>query len=152
MGITLFARKNDEKDADEFWKNREKELGMPVIKKTLAQVQTEKNGVPIWGILYFTEKALYFQTFKSDNWLALILSSNSGKDGRTKDETVEIPFENLRKFELRPKKNGFFNRIFRQPDIVDMEWIKSPITEELAVMTFETEGNIAEFISLMPDN
>ena len=151
MGITLFARKNDEKEADEFWKNREKELGMPVIKKLLAQVQTEKNGVPIWGILYFTEKALYFQTFKSDNWLSLILSTSSGKEGRTKDETVEIPFENLRKFELRPKKKGLFNRIFRQPDIVDMEWIKHPAVEKTTLMSFETEGDIAEFISLMPD-
>ena len=140
----LFGR-DDNIDADEFWKERERDLGTAVLEKTLGQVITEnENAPPLWGIFYTTEKALYFQTFYSENWLSAMFSGGKGRS-RSKDEIIEIPADNIELFQVRPKKTGFM-RIFHQPTIVELVWT-SPFSGKKETVVFSTEGDAEALIS-----
>ena len=140
----LFGR-DDNVDAQEFWKEREKELGMPVLAKALGQVIREETRAPLWGMFYTTAEALYFQTFYSENWLSMMFSGGRKGQGRTKDEIVEIPAGSIEYFRIRPKKKGLLN-IFRQPSVVELKW-NSPVTGNAMEMVFEMEGDADELVS-----
>ncbi len=148
MAFMLFGR-NDSVDAEEFWKEREKDLGTPVLAKALGRVIRENTQVPLWGMFYTTAKALYFQTFHSENWLSSMFSGGRKGSSRTKDETLEIPADTIDYFRIKPKKGGL-QKLFRQPPIVDLRW-KSPETGEMKEMTFEMEGDAETLISSITD-
>lgn len=140
--------KNDSVEADEFWKEREDSLGTPILGKVLGRVIRDETTIPLWGLFYTTEKALYFQTFKSDNWLASMFSNGKKGKSRTKDETIEIPAESMEFFRIKPRKGGLF-KFFHQPPVIELRW-KSPITQIVEDVIFEMEGDAAEFISTLP--
>ena len=142
----LFGNK-ESMDAEEFWRNREEELGEKVLGKTLGRVIVENDPVPLWGLFYTTSKAIYFQTFRSENWLSLLFSGGKGSN-RTKDETIEIPEKSITNLSLRPRKGGFL-RLMRQPPLVELTWT-NPITGDNQEMIFEMEGNAAAFIATLP--
>ena len=143
----LFGNK-DGVEADEFWKEREADLGTPILAKVLGQVLRDETPAPLWGLFYTTEKALYFQTFKSDNWLSAMFSNGKKSKSRTKDETIEIPAESMEYFRVRHTRGGLF-KIFHQPSVVELRW-KAPITEVVEDIVFEMEGDAAAFISTIP--
>lgn len=136
---------NDGVEADEFWNEREADLGTPILAKVLGRVIREETTAPLWGLFYTTEKALYFQTFKSDNWLSAMFSNGKKGRSRTKDETIEIPAESMEYFRVKPRKGGLF-KLFHQPPVVELRW-KSPITQVVEDMVFEMEGSAEDFIS-----
>lgn len=139
---------NDGVEADEFWKSREEDLGTPILAKVLGRVIREETPAPLWGLFYTTEKALYFQTFKSDNWLGAMFSNGKKGKSRTKDETIEIPAESMEYFRVKATKGGLF-KFFHQPPVVELRW-KSPITQLIEDIVFEMEGDAAKFISTIP--
>jgi hypothetical protein len=139
----LFGR-DDGIDAQEFWKEREEDLGTAILARTLGQVIRKDSEVPLWGMFYTTDKALYFQTFYSDNWLSAMFSGGK-KSGRTKDETIEIPAGSIEFFRIRPRKKRLLN-LFHQPEIVELRW-KSTETGEMKEMVFETDGDARTLVS-----
>ena len=143
----LFGR-NDGVEADEFWKSREEDLGTAVLGKVLGRVIRADTATPLWGLFYTTDKAIFFQTFKSDNWLSGMFSAGKKGRSRTKDETIEIPAASIEFFRVKPKKGGML-KIFHQPPIVEMRW-KSPITELVEDMVFEMEGDADAFVATVP--
>ncbi len=140
----LFGR-NDGADAEDFWKNREEDLGMPILVKVLGRVIRENTPAPLWGLFYTTEKALYFQTFHSENWLSNMFSGGKKGRGRTKDETIEIPADTIELFRVKPKKSGLLN-LFHQPPLVELRW-KSAISGFIEEMVFEMEGDADALVS-----
>jgi len=136
---------NDSLDAQEFWNEREKELGMPVLAKALGQVIQKDTTAPLWGLFYTTEKVLYFQTFYSENWLSTMFSGGRKGRSRTKDEIVEIPAGSIEYFRIRPKKTGLL-KIFRQPSVVELRW-NSTDTGDMEEMLFEMEGDAEKLVS-----
>ncbi len=137
--------KNDGDEAEVFWKERENDLGMPVLAKTLGRVVTEKSQAPLWGLFYTTEKALYFQTFRSENWLSTMFSGGKKGRGRTRDETIEISANQIEYFRVKPGKGGLM-KIFRQPPLVELRW-KSTETGSMEEMVFEMEGDAGALVS-----
>ena len=142
----LFSKK-DSKDAETFWNEREEALGTPILGKTLGRVIVENSPAPLWGLFYTTRDAVYFQTFKSDNWISMLLSSGRGT-GRTKDETIEIRRDAVITFDVQEKKGGLL-KLFRPPPLVELTW-KSAETGETETMLFEMEGNASEFVKTFP--
>ena len=144
----LFA-KNKGVDADEFWKNREEELGAPVIGKTLGRVVGEDEPGPIWGLFYMTSRALYFQTFASENWLSLLFTGGRG-NGRTKNETVEISAEDIIRFEVLPRKAGWFG-LTRRPPLIELVWQSEESNGEESLL-IEMDGDADAFVALFPQS
>jgi len=140
----IFGR-DDSVDAEEFWKEREKDLGTPVLAKALGRVIREDTQVPLWGMFYTTNRALYFQTFHSENWLSTMFAGGRKGLSRTKDETIEISSDTIEFFRIKPKKGGL-QKLFRQPPIVDLRW-KSTETGKMEEMTFELEGDAETLVS-----
>lgn len=143
----MFFSKNDRSEVDEFWKSREEELGLPILGKILGQVIQEGNPPPLWGLFYTTSKALYFQTFQSDNWLMKLFSTGRRGRSRTKSEIIEIPIEKIEVFRLRPKKGGFLS-FFRGPPFVELSWRE--VTGNLKWMNFEASGDAEAFVKNLP--
>ncbi|MCK5736307.1 MAG: hypothetical protein KAH21_07495 [Spirochaetaceae bacterium] len=144
MGLMLFGR-DDSGEAEDFWKEREEDLGMPILAKTLGRVIRETTQAPLWGLFYTTENALYFQTFRSENWLSTMFSGGKKGRGRTKDETIEISAGYIESFHVKPKKGGF-QKFFHQPPIVELRW-KSPESGVMEELTFEMEGDAEALVS-----
>jgi len=142
----MFFNKSDEVEVDEFWKMREKDLGLPVLGKALGQVISE-DGFPLWGLFYTTSKALYFQTFQSNNWLMKLFSAGQGRRSRTKNEIIEIPIEKIEVFRVRPKKGGLL-KFFQKPPFVELSWRDA--TGKLKWMNFETSGDAESFVRTLP--
>ena len=142
----LFGKK-EERSAEDFWRSREEEIGEQVLGKALGRVVREDGAVPIWGLIYTTSRAVYFQTFESENWLSMLFSGGKGS-GRTKDETIKIPVENILAFGVRPQKGGWF-RLLRRPPLVELAW-KDPTSGDPAEMLFEMEGDAEAFVATLP--
>jgi len=140
--------KRDEVEVDEFWKMREEDLGLPILGKALGQVIRE-NGFPQWGLFYTTSKALYFQTFQSDNWLMRLFSGGQGRGNRTGNEIIEIPIEGIEVFRVRPKKGGLL-KFFQKPPFIELSWRDS--TGKLKWMNFETSGDAEGLLELCLDS
>ena len=146
MGLMLFA-KNKGVDADEFWKNREEELGAPVLGKTLGRVIEEDEPGPIWGLFYMTSRALYFQTFASENWLSMLFTGGRG-GGRTRNETVEIPADSIVRFGTMPRKGGWFG-LMRRPPLIELVWRSEESGNEESLL-IEMDGDVEGFVGAFP--
>ena len=143
----MLIGKKDNKDAETFWNEKEKELGTEVLGKTLGRVIVENNTAPLWGLFYTTCNAVYFQTFKSDNWISTLFSGSRGT-GRTKDETITISRESLITFAVQERKRGLL-KLLRQPPMVEISW-KDEETGNMHKMLFEMEGNAHDFVETFP--
>jgi len=141
----MFFNRRDEVDPDKFWKSREEDLGLPILGKVLGQVIREDGLQPLWGLFYTTSKALYFQTFKSDNWLMKLFSI--GQRSRTKDEIIEIPVERIEVFRVRPDAGGLL-KLFRKPPFIELSWRDAE--GELKKMNFEINGDAETFVRTLP--
>ena len=140
----IFFNRNKNIEVDKFWKKREEELGLPILGKALGQVIREDNSFPLWGLFYTTSKALYFQTFQSDNWMMKLFS---GGKNRSKDEIIEIPIERIEVFRISPRKGGLL-KFFRKPPFVELSWRNAIGTLEW--MNFETSENTENFVKTLP--
>jgi len=143
----MFFNKSDDIEADKFWKAREEELGLPILGKTLGQVIREGSSFPLWGLFYTTSKALYFQTFQSDNWLMRLFSTVQRGRSRTRDEIIEIPIEWIEVFRVRSNKGGPL-KFFRKPPFVELSWRDA--AGKLERMNFETCGDAEGFVKTLP--
>jgi len=138
--------KNDSLDAEEFWKNREEEIGTPILGKTLGRVVQEGSTIPLWGLFYTSANSVFFQTFQSENWLSMVFSG--GKGGRTKNEIIEIPLDAIESFRVQPQKSGLL-KFFRKPPLVELSW-KSTENGEAKSLLFEMDGDAEKFVSTLP--
>lgn len=104
---------------EDFWEQQEKALGTPILARALAQYRSggeaaEKGEVkpPLWGLIYLTERALYFHHFAQQNWFSSLLQSTSGPSsapGRGDEITMEIPLSaDLQVDSGEPRKKTLF--------------------------------------------
>lgn len=137
--------KRDKTELDEFWKSREEDLKLPILGKVLGQVIREDGLRPLWGIFYTTSRALYFQTFQSDNWLLKLFSA--GQRSRSRDEILEIPIEVIEVFRVRPQNRGLL-KFLQKPPLIELVWRDAE--GDLKRMNFETNGDAEAFVGTLP--
>ncbi len=143
----MLIRKKENSDAETFWKEKEETLGTQVLGRTLGRVIIEKDRRPLWGLFYTTQNAVYFQTFKSENWISTIFSAGKGSS-RTQDETLEVSREALKSFTVCERKGGLFG-FFKQPPSVEIVWTSAESGNEETLL-FEMEGDAPAFVESFP--
>ncbi len=131
----LFGNK-EAVDAETFWRGREEEIGSPVLEKTLGRIVQDSNTAPLWGLVYTTAHAVYFQTFKSENWVSMLFAG--GKNSRTQDKIIEISRDQIKTFAVRELKGGLFG-LFRRPPQVELTWVSAE-TDAEETLLFEMDG------------
>ncbi len=134
---------------DEFWKSREEELGTAILYKTLGRMIQSNSRIPIWGVLYTTVNAVYFQTFESESWISSLISRKNARK-KTEDKTIEIPASSLIQAEItRPKKTIL--KLFSQLPIVRISWYDTNSNEK-QILLIEIVGNAEVLVSSVPGN
>ncbi len=143
----LFGNK-ESVDAETFWRKRQEETGSPILAKTLGRIVSGERKPPVWGLLYTTEHSVYFQTFKTNNWVSMLLGGNSSNG--TEDKIVEISKEEIKTFCVRNIKGGMFG-LFKQPPQVELRWISNETGNE-EVLFFETDRNPQKLVDSFNGN
>ncbi len=134
---------------DEFWKSREEELGTAILYKTLGKMIQPESRIPLWGILYTTVNAVYFQTFESESWISSLISRKNGRK-KTEDKIIEIPASSLIQAEIiQPEKKIL--KLFSQSPTVRFSWYDT-ISDEKQILLAEIVGNAEALLSSVPGN
>lgn len=113
---------NNQKDVEEFWKEKEQELGEEIKGKDMSEYISGYQGLQekTWGLLYYTKSSFYFQTFPKKNWLTSLIGVGSGKAESTGNTFIfNIMWGKVKDIALPAKKNTLLsflsppdNRIF----------------------------------------
>jgi len=140
----MLLDKRDSIEPDEFWKSREKDLKSPILGKVLGKAIKGDDLRPLWGIFYTTSKSLYFQTFRSHNWLLNLFSSE--QRNRTEDSIIEIPIEAIEVFRVKPQRGLL--KFLKKPAFIELAWRDA--AGELKSMNFETNGDGEAFVKTLP--
>jgi len=97
-------------DVKKYWENKEREINEKIKGKFLCRyVGGYKNfSTSIWGLIYYTDKALYFESVpRTRNWFEnMITKSNSAyTKGEEKNFTIRAPWEKIEDLNLSPKES-----------------------------------------------
>ncbi len=103
-------------NVEEYWQEKERKLGKKIEGKILAKYNISDNA-PLWGIIYYTSEALYFEAIpKSKNWFEnAITRNNLSYKKETKEIKISLPWNSVTTIELT-KKEPLFKRLFIPPD------------------------------------
>lgn len=101
-----------EKDSEQYWKKKEDDIGEKIRGRMLAEfIDGNQNfSGPILGILFYTERAFYFQTFPKENWFLSMLKPGESLR-QNKLLNFCIPWSNVKKIDFPSGKNPFL-RLF----------------------------------------
>ncbi|MFP4010797.1 MAG: hypothetical protein ACLFUM_03790 [Spirochaetaceae bacterium] len=71
---------------EEFWRRTEEDLGEKVLVYAMAKCLRgcAEGNAGVWGLLFVTERALYFRHFPSANWFSAIVQS-AGDPGKPRE-------------------------------------------------------------------
>ncbi|MEA3421773.1 MAG: hypothetical protein U9Q97_08885, partial [Acidobacteriota bacterium] len=97
-----------EKDAEQFWKKKEKSIGEKIKGKSMAEFISgyQDFSGPIWGILFYTESAFYFQTFPRRNCLFSFMRERQ-PEREENQLNFRILWSDVEKIYLPPRKHLF---------------------------------------------
>ena len=113
-----------ERDNEQYWKKKEDEIGDKIIGRMLTEFigGYQNFSGPILGILFYTEKAFYFQTFPKESWYLSMLKPG-GSLHQNKLLHFCIPWSNVKKINFPPKKNPFLGFFLPQeyPIFIDYQ-------------------------------
>jgi hypothetical protein len=96
------------KDAEQFWKKKEEDIGEKIEGKSMAKFISGYRDFsgPIWGILFYTESAFYFQTFPRQNSLFSFMRAEQ-PEREENQLNFRIPWSDVEKIDLTPRKHSF---------------------------------------------
>jgi len=99
---------------DKFWEEKEREIQGKIIHKCLAQYLSGYRNFSgtLWGIFFFTNQAIYFQTFPKKNWLLFIWQTEKEDLGESSLNFC-VPWNEITKItfpEGKSKIKKFFSR------------------------------------------
>ncbi|HAJ33529.1 MAG TPA: hypothetical protein DCK79_09200 [Candidatus Atribacteria bacterium] len=113
---------NNQKDVEEFWKEKEQELGEAIKGKDMSEYISgyQRLKEKTWGLLYYTKSSFYFQTFPKRNWLISLIGVGGGKAESSGDIFIfNIMWEKVKEITLPAQKNPILsflsppdNRVF----------------------------------------
>jgi hypothetical protein len=113
------SRVSDQAEVDSFWKEREKEVGEPILEKGLIRV---KYSQPLdlkdtWLLFFSTRSGLYYKRYPAGSAMARLL--NTAAKRVEEYPLVFMPWDNLR---CVLHRKDFFSRIFSGPDTLKLYW------------------------------
>ena len=109
---------------DKFWEKKEKEIQGKIIHKCLAQYLSGYGNFfgPLWGILFFTKQAIYFQTFPKKNWFSSIWQTETEDLGESSLNFC-IPWDEITKI-IFPEEKSKIKKFFLGPgNLVTLDYV-----------------------------
>ena len=141
-----------ERDHEQYWKKKEDEIGDKIIGRMLAEFigGYQNFSGPILGILFYTEKAFYFQTFPKRNWYLSMLKPE-GSLHQNKLLNFCIPWSNVKKINFPPRKNPFLGLFLPQEYRIFIDYQNNGNRTNLAItmQSREDRDKLFEFYQKM---
>ena len=101
-------KKLPKKDVEQFWKKKEEDIGEKIEGRNMTEFigGYQNFSGPILGILFYTESAVYFQTFPRQN---LLLSFIKAKQPEREEDQLNfrILWSDVEKIDIPPRKHPF---------------------------------------------
>ena len=139
-------QESSKKDVEEFWAKKEQEIGEKIRGKDMSEYL---GGYPdlkerIWGLLYYTDSSLYFQTFPRKNWFTSLLGGGQSEyAGQTYH--FKVPWDMVSGIILPPQKNALL-AFFSPPDYRVFVHYRMGEREETLVFMMYSRENRDRFI------
>jgi len=141
-----------ERDIEQYWKKKEDEIGEKIRGRMLAEFISgyQNFSGPILGILFYTEKVLYFQTFPRENWFfSMWKTGESFRENKLLNFC--IPWSNVKKIDFLPRKNPFFKLFLSQEYriLIDYQNNENRTNLTINMQSREDGGKLIEFYKKM---
>jgi len=140
-----------EKDAEQFWRKKEEDIGEKIKGKSMAEFISgyQDFSGPIWGILFYTESAFYFQTFPRRNLLFSFIRERQPK--REEDQlNFHILWSDVKKIDIPPRKHPFL-ALLSPPDyriFIDYQRNGQKMTLTLIMHSLENCSRLIDFYKI----
>ncbi len=104
----------EQESPEEFWRRTEEELGESVRLYTVGRCThgCSDHGGEVWGLVFVTERALYFRHFPSSNWFSALVKSGTSASETGKEVYFSIPLTDIADVEVQYEPS-ILRRIFR---------------------------------------
>ena len=137
-----------EKDVEQFWKKKEEDIGEKIKGRSIAQFigGYQNFSGPIWGILFYTESAFYFQTFPRRNLLFSFMRAEQ-PEREENQLNFRILWSDVEKIDLPPRKHSFL-ALLSPPDyriFIDYQSNGQKMTLTLTMHCLEDCSRLIDF-------
>ena len=141
-------KKLQKNNVERFWKKKEEEIGEKIHGRHMARFNSGYQNVskPIWGILFYSKSAFYFQTFPHQSWF-FSLTRGGQSESEDKQLSFQIRWSDVEKIYLPPKKHSFLSTL-SPPDyriFIDYKEIDKIVTLTLTMCSRENCDSFTEF-------
>jgi hypothetical protein len=102
--------------AEAFWAGFEKEIGEPVLARTMGQYLASSKDRGDWGLFVLSPSGLRFRRTPGENWFASLFRSSSVSVPKEKEADIVIPYADITRIAFPPKK--FLDALFGSPFLV----------------------------------
>ncbi|RKX82156.1 MAG: hypothetical protein DRP57_10450 [Spirochaetes bacterium] len=127
-------------EVDNYWNEKEKSLRQRIKGKYLCRYLSGSINItfPRWGILFFTQSSLYFESYRNENWLSIL--SFGKKNKNTEEVFLEWPWPEIIEAKLLTKPSWWKLISIPRGRILDIEY------------KHESKRTIEKNIFLLTDN
>lgn len=139
--------KNNEQGATKFWQQIEKEIGEEILGKEMCEYRSGYSDLEprTWGLLYFTDSSLYFQTFpKKSFWSSLLGGSQSEFRGEAR--RFQICWDSVKEIKLPSHNKSFLSKLLLPDYQVSIKFQQDGIEKILILLIYShsTRENIVQ--------
>ncbi|MDD5014831.1 MAG: hypothetical protein PHW73_06995 [Atribacterota bacterium] len=123
-----------ESNRERYWKKKEDDIGDKIKGKILAEFISgyQNFSGPILGILCYTKRAFYFQTFPRENWFVSMWKTGESIRQNTLLNFC-IPWSNVKKMDFLPRKNPFLGLFLPQEYRIFIDYQNNENRTNLAI-------------------
>ena len=139
---------------EEFWKKKEKEIQEKIIHKYMVQYLSGYRNFsgPLWGIFFFTKRAIYFQTFPKKNWLSVIWNTETENSEKKSPLNFRIPWNEITKITF-PEEKSKIKRLFSRPEsLIILDYVSQKESPGLRLLFYNNISILKENFSLLRIN
>ena len=140
--------KNSHQEAIKFWQQIEKEIGKEILGKEMCEYRSGYSDLEprTWGLLYFTDSSLYFQTFpKKSFWSSLLGGSQNEYSGEVR--RLQICWDSVKEIKLPSQKKSFLSKLLLPDYQVSIKFQQDGIDKILILLIYShsTRESIVQY-------
>ncbi len=139
-------KKFPENNIEKYWQEKERETGEEITGKGMCEYVEGFPGMKekTWGLLYYTKKSFYFQTFPKKSLFTSLMGNGQKKD-LAKRMSFQISWKEVKDMSLPAQRNIFFS-FLSPPDYRVYITYQIESRQEMLILAMYSRKNRDQFI------